>query len=342
MANANQTSANNPKDLYLSTDGGSIMKYAGDVSFTTTNNGAAPFQSTSRLVTQNGAFFIQNGDAINFTEVGSASPGVQINPDATQQNQVTGLFVSTSASIGGLLQTEGNYSQTMNILQRDNLNNLVNQWAMLTPKTSAGGVQPSTLQMFNYAAIDNFAFNSITSPVWTINPTIPRIDIPTYTVNAASLQVSSINGGLPPAASTVIDITQIIPANAAYPQAVTSAASISDARIVPGAIYQYDLSVHLLSAVANNAGSAPTYPYNIAFGVRLGGNGDFNYTQTVALQSAGGLGAGGTYFNLTGTATAGNSATTIEIVIFQGQTGTTVSLAFAAPVDPTMTLQRIQ
>ena len=342
MANANQTSANNPKDLYVSLDGGSKMKYSGDMLFTTTNNGASQYQSTARVVAQGGALYFQNDNAINFSLPLTATPRIQINPDATGTNQLSGLYVSTTGAFDAGIQTNG-YSGTAQLIQqKDGNNNPVNQWSLFTAKTSAGGVQPSTLQMFNYAAKDNFQFNSLTSPVFTINPNLPRIDIPTYSVNAASLLVSSINGGLPPAANTVIDIPQIVPANAAYLQQTTSAAVVSNSGIVAGGIYQYDLSVVLDSAVANNVGSAPTYPYNILFGVRLGGNGAFNWTHTTALQSAGGLGVFGDNFNLCGTATAGTTNSNIEILIYHGQPGTTVSLTFSTPADPTMTLQRIQ
>ena len=335
---SHQSAINSERNFWLSAQNDNTIPYNTALKFDLNPDGSLQ----SRLLGSLSTMYIQSPTSVAFSIPNTTTAKAEINVDATAQNQLAGLYVSSPIATDTSLVTSGYSGTAMTMTQRDDNNNIVNNWATFVPKNSAGGVQPSTLQGFVYSAKDNFQFNALTSPIWTINPNIPRIDIPTYTINTSNIQVSSINGSSIPSGNRVIEFAQPVLITQAYPQAVTVGATVSNPGIVAGGLYQYDIGVEIVNATPNNAGSAPTYPYNVFFGVRLGGNGAFDYAHTFAIQSASGVGAGTYCFNLTGMTNAGTLNQNIDVVVYHAQVGTTVTLAFASPNDPLATIVRIE
>lgn len=332
---------------FVETAGGSVMDYNADILFATMPGNV----STARILGTSGALFIESpNQPINFSQFGDGVARSQINPDSTAQNQYPGIYTSTVVYGAGGLATGGLSNTPLQMMHTDTNNNPLDYYKFYMPQFDLS--YGSSIGFLNYSSKDNFGYNVVTSPVYNINPYAspePTITIPTYTlsttsVNVDSALISSVNGTQMVANATLINLAK--PAFASpqtIPQAVTDIATVTPIpALVPGGIYSYDVPISLSGITANNAGSAPTYPYNVNFGVRIGGiDGTFDYAYTVSLPSAGGIGNGNFEFNLSGMVQAGTQAQTLEVVAFQQQVGTTATLTFVVGNDDRIYLQRV-
>ena len=330
---SHQSGVNTIRNFWLDSDAGTTIPFATPLNFGITAGG-----DVARIIGNQSTLFIQSPTSIAFSGI-AQSPGIktEINIDADQTNQLPGIYVSSSVSVDAFLQTNGYVNTYQNIVSRDTNNNVQGVFAETSGKLSGNGLYPSTIQGISY-----FPPTALGTEIYRIDPTIQQITIPSYSVSSPTIYVSSINGNSYPSGTRVIEFSQPVCATQAYPQAVTAGATVTNAGISPGGLYSYDIGVTVISATPNNAGSAPSYPYMVLFGVRLGGNGAFDYAHTMVLESAvGAFSNGGYAFNLSGMTRAGTANQNIEVVVFQGQAGTTVSLQFSAANDPTSTLVRI-
>lgn len=288
------------------------------------------------------ALFIQSPTGVNFAQAGVGTTiATTINTDATFQNQFPGIATSTIVTYGDRLIGTGHCptGQQLTLVQRDSADNELQNLSFYMPRNQ------STMNIYNYASKDNFMFNNLTSPIMQINPYAqpqPVLGVPTYLLSTSAMNVSSINGGFVPPDSGLIDLLQPTLNNDTYTQGVRAIGTQAIPGLVAGGYYLYDVAVDLATATANNAGAAPTFPFNLVFGVRLGGSGStFDYGNTVQIDSSNQIGNGGVQFVLSGIVQAGTTNNNLDVVMFFNQVDTTATVSFASIGDPRMYLKRL-
>jgi hypothetical protein len=262
-------------------------------------------------------------------------PAVTINVDATEQNFVPGVNVSTLAYAGAGFYSGGlgDGGNAMVRQQRDTNNTLYAQWQDRTPQNN------STMNLVYL----NSSPLPINGNVINYDPTVGttgEVRIPFWNFSTSQMNVSSINGAVVPANNALIDIPQPVLNNGTYVQQVSAIGTVAIPGLVPNGIYQYDVGVDVSNLVANNAGNAPVFPFPVFFGVRLGGTGaTFDYGYTVPILLPGGSEANA--FVLSGITKAGTTNNNLDVVIFFTQTGTTVTATFQVGGDPRCYLKQL-
>lgn len=323
---SHQSAVNPDRNFWLSADGGGTIAYNTPLVF----NISASNGNQAEIKGVNDLLYIEAPTGVVFNPPGIATPQNGFNMDSTAQNGLPGLYASTIIYAGDSFASGGYNGGAITFGQRDANNNPVGTFNMIAPKTSAGGTQPSTLQMFHYF---NGTFNPLTSPVLTINPTIPRIDIPTYTVNASALTVSSINGIAPISARN--DLTPTLGnfnVNNAVPTAIGEA---NFPNIIAGQDYLFDCGFEI------TAGSSIPANGWFQIGIRIGGNtGDFNYNNTFYYATTMGIPPAGLTFSVTGIATAGSTSSLVELICYQ-TTGGAVTLNIAPATDAVWSIKAL-
>jgi hypothetical protein len=281
--------------------------------------------------------FIQSPTAITIKQNGSAPIATQINTDATAQNFLPGILTSTTMVAQGGFVGTGLTGRGLTLQTRDADNNFFGQFQFNTPQS---GVGQSTLSVV-YLNENAIAPSNVMFYDPSVEPA--EIRIPSWNLSTSALNVSSINGGFMPPNSGLVEFAEPVLANGVYGQTVSAIGTAAvPGGLVANAVYQYDVAVNVVDLVANNAGSAPTFPFCVKFGVRLGGTGGtFDYGYTVPIYAAGG--SGPFQFVLSGMVKAASPLTNdnLDVVLFFSQIGTTVTATFAAGGDPTIYLKRL-
>lgn len=334
---SHQSAINGSKNFWLSTDGNGTLPYNQAINFTESTDGSLVGQIKGTL----DSLYIESPHSISFSLPNTSVATTVINTDSTEQNGLPGIYTSTSLLVGDKVILGGDNPSgiPLTMFQKTLENNVLQTWNFQLPQNL------STMSLLSYQSKDDFNYNSITTPVWNIDPysvPTPTFSIPTYNTNIQSLTVSSINGAYIPPNFSLQTATLAFNLPIPLPQGPNVVATTVIPDLVANGVYQYDVSVVLTGATFADAGTPPTIPFNINFAVRLGGaTGTYDYGSTYSCMSPSASFAGTISFNLSGMATAGSTDSQIDIIAYNPQTGTTMTLYFTTPADGVL-IRRIQ
>jgi hypothetical protein len=302
------------------------------------NAPAGDIDAQASILGAGNQLYIQSPTQITIKQNNITPIATQINTDATAQNFLPGIITSTTMVAQGGFVGTGLTGRGLTLQTRDTDNNFFGQFQFNTPQS---GVGQSTLSVV-YLNQNPIAPSNVMVYDPTVNPA--EIRIPEWNLSTSAMNVSSINGGIVPSDNALQILAQPTFTNGVQTQGVRTVATVNTSPLVAGGVYQYDVGVSLTNAVPGNAGNAPSFPFNVLFGIRLGGSGgSFDYGYTVPIQSGGGLGSTGNEFVLSGLVRSANPITSniLEVVTFFGQVDTNCDFTFGSVGDADIYLRQI-